>query len=199
MGKYDAILAANNYPKVLEEPGRQAKIDAMKTEILDGPADEEGPITQEEALEVMEGVKDTMLKLVTRLQKMSQGKRQGRILMHVWRTLRQVKDLYEVGEKELNLVLDAYAQLLIDQYENEGTSTIKDIHGNGARTEAAPYASVIDKDAVRKWAMKNGFERELQMHHQTLNAIMKRLLLEGQPTPDGIKIGTHTKVVIING
>lgn len=108
--------------------------------------------------------------------------------------LRRRKDELDVLWKANNLLLEAYKQLLIDQLENEGVSTIKLDDGVAITVLSEPHAVMKDKAAIRRWAMENGHENDLQFMWQTLNSIVKDLLKDGESLPPGVEVFSKNKI-----
>jgi len=45
--------------------------------------------------------------------------------------------------------------------------------------------------------MENGYERQLQLHASTMNAIVKERLIAGEAEPDGCEAFARTKIVLM--
>lgn len=99
--------------------------------------------------------------------------------------LRRQKDELDEQEKALNLLLEAYTQLAIEQFECEAITSVTLEDGSVIRIEAAPTGRVIDKALLRAWAMKNGMENDLTLHPSKVDGLVKQLLLDGEKIPDG--------------
>src|SRR5258706_2341797 len=79
--------------------------------------------------------------------------------------LRFAKDELEKQLTNINLSLEAFTQMLIESCDSNapewGTygaekSTLKMITGAAVKVDRQPYASVKDKEANRRWAIKEG-------------------------------------------
>lgn len=108
---------------------------------------------------------------------------------------REVKDKIEDELSAVNLELEAYSQLIVDQFEAEGVSNVRLDTGPMIGVQMEPYAQVENRDTCREWAISNGLERSLMLPWQTLNSISKEKLLKGEPPPDGVKIYAKAKIV----
>jgi len=113
--------------------------------------------------------------------------------------LRRRKKRWEEREKKLNMRIAAIEQLLVEQYEVEGISGLKLVDGSSVRVQTEPYGQIVDRDALRVWAIANGLERSLMLPWQTVNAITKQNLLDGNPEPEGVKAHAMDKVVFTKG
>jgi len=69
--------------------------------------------------------------------------------------------------------------------------------GSTVRVDQEPQARVMDKEAFRLWCIANGYERQMKLHHGTMNGIVKERALAGEPGPDGTETYAYTKVVFV--
>jgi hypothetical protein len=120
-------------------------------------------------------------------------------LASAYRALRKQKDALDDEAKTLNIQVAAIEQALWDSYEANGISSIKLEDGASVSVQLEPAASVRDHDALRAWAVANGYERSLTMPWQTVNAVAKERLLAGEPSPDGVELAVRTKTVLRKG
>lgn len=119
----------------------------------------------------------------------------GRTLAAGYTALRAQKDKVQEDMDDIDLLLEAYTQLLADSSESDpewGTfgaskNTIKLENGDKIEIRKKPYAQVVDKEAVRLWAIKNGYERQLGLPWMTLNSITAERLMAGDAEPDGVE------------
>ena len=117
----------------------------------------------------------------------------------LYRNLRQEKEELERTLYDINIDLNAITQMLVDRYEIDGiTGTTLDT-GERVDIRYEPYAVVEDKEKIWNWCRENGYEREMQLSWNTLNAIMKERLLKGEPEPDGVRAYTRVKPVFYKG
>jgi len=116
-------------------------------------------------------------------------------LAEYYATLKTEKKNFDEKKYELNLKLEAVAQMLALVYEGEGISS-QTLRGVGAvRTQSEPYAHVADKEEYRQWCVENGFEQQMTLPWTTTNKTLKDLLLEGGTPPPGIEAYFRTTVV----
>ena len=190
-GKYAGII--DKLPRLLkEEPARQDQLNAVKTSILSSGED---GVTWEEIESHLAIIRHEYAIIADMLLRSAGSRRYASVFARVHRWLRMVKSIFEEQEKDIQLLLDANNQLLFDQYEVEGTSTIKLSTGDSVRVQVEPYSKVMDRDALRVWAMRNGLERSLALPWQTTNAITKERLVNGRPEPDGVVAHATYKIV----
>jgi len=117
------------------------------------------------------------------------------LLAH-YRALRAQQDVLKAQQSEVYLALEATTQLLIDsnlrQEDGWGAygqtpNTLIAASGDRVRIDVEPFASIVDADANRRWAIKEGLERLLSLPWSTLNALTKKRLLAGESEPPGVK------------
>lgn len=198
---------ASKYAKILghlpalppADADYQAKVDAVKAEILA----EREPI----GVETLDAIVSTNLHEITKsvsvlhaaLLEAAGGQHHASTFARCYATLRRIENELDEHTKEVRLLLKAYEQLTINQYEVEGTMNLKLDTGASVRVQPEPYAQVIDRDAFHDWCRANGLERSMQLPWMTTNSLTKARLLDGQPEPDGVRAFVNTKVVLMKG
>lgn len=113
--------------------------------------------------------------------------------------IRREKNALEDQVSELNLQLTAVEQLMVDQYEVEGTTSLKLDTGESVAVQIEPYASVQDKDKFRQWCIAEGLENLMSIPWSTTNSLVKQRLLDGQPEPPGVTAYARSKIVLRKG
>jgi hypothetical protein len=197
MGKYSHVI--DKLPRFMgEEPKYQEKVEATKKAILNSPFPEG---LSESVLEVAVNEVKTELKhiidpVLQTFQEATGTKKWGSQYALIYKNLRAIKDEIESYESNVNLLLEAYGQLLDEQLEVEGASGVTLDNGYNVRVQKEPYVKIEDKEAFREWCLANGYEKEMQLHWQTANGIAKELLLEGEPEPSGTKLYSKPKIVV---
>lgn len=118
--------------------------------------------------------------------------------------LRKMQDELKAQMSDVNIAIEATSQLLIDSHKRQeegwgaygaAPNCLTAVNGDKVRIDVEPYATVVDKDANREWAIKQGLERLLSLPWQTINSVAKKLLLAGEPEPPGVK--TFKKLTIV--
>ena len=106
-------------------------------------------------------------------------------------------------DTELKLVqenVDAVASLLVPAYESAGVSSMKILEtGQTVSVQKEPSAVLENKDAFRLWCIANGYERELRLMPQTMNALVKEKILAGEAPPEGTSVYVRDKLVLKKG
>lgn len=196
-GKYADIV--DKLPRSFgQDPDRQAKIDALRQNILNTEPSPDD--MSSEAIELYcEEITAMLSVLNDKLIKACGGDRHASKFARAYRDVRRVRDLLAEQEKATSLIKDTYEQLVVDQYEVEGTTNLHLEDGDAVRVQYEPQAKVVDKDKLRQWAYANEMENELTIPWQTVNALTKRLLLDGSPEPEGVEAVSHPKVVYTKG
>lgn len=100
---------------------------------------------------------------------------------------------------EINLRLEAVSQMMCDQFDVEGVSSMKLSSDARVAVQYEPYAKVDDRSKLKAWCEKNGLGDRLALPWQTLNSIVKERLLLGEPEPDGVSATSKPKIVLRRG
>ncbi|MFI5222760.1 MAG: hypothetical protein ACHQX3_00720 [Nitrospirales bacterium] len=127
------------------------------------------------------------------------GNRRASVLAERYSEVRMEKEAHDELLKEVELRMVAYGELMTEAYENEGVTSLGLESGDTIRVQYEPHAVCEDREATRLWAIKNGYERDLQLPWQTLNKITKDALLEGDNEPDGVIAYSRPKIVRTKG
>ena len=127
-------------------------------------------------------------------------------LARAYANLRRARTEVEETLSAINVRIEAVTSLLVTAYEQEGVSSLKIAEtGQSVSVQSEPVAAfegttaeerVAAKERFRLWCLANGFERQMGLHPQTTQALVKQMLLDGQPEPDGIKVYTLDKLVL---
>jgi hypothetical protein len=178
------------------DPAFQDKVNAVKRTILEGDPEKEG------LAELSSDAIEEIILEITSLQQVLNdhlirkiGARTANRLASLYADVRKMKDSFDKQEKTTNVIVDAYEQLLVEQYEAETTRSLE-LDGVGVvRVQYEPAAKIVDKAANRKWAVDNGMEQDLSLPWPTVNALTKALLLQGEDAPGGVEAVSRPKVV----
>jgi hypothetical protein len=173
-GKY-ADITPNLKPEPVEDAGYQGRVEAMKTNLRSG--DEQ----------TVYGIDKRAFKFD------GQG---SSSLAHLYKDLRVHKAAIDDVASALNLLIAAAEQMITEQWEAEGLSTIKMEKGGSVSTQSEPVAKVVDHTKMREWCVANGYENLFTLAWTTLNSMVKQRLLDGRPEPDGVDVFSRTKVVL---
>lgn len=166
-GKYARLLQEKNYPRYRpideDDPKRAEKIDAKKRQLLSGD--------RENDVEPVE--------------------RRATSLAEFYAEIRLTRDRLKQMLYDTNVELDAVTELMVEQFEVEGITSITLEDGTNVRLQSEPYSQVKDWTKVIKWA-KNDPDLQSKVREtvpwQSINGAIKALLLEGVPEPDGIEV-----------
>jgi len=120
--------------------------------------------------------------------------------------LRKVKDIINADLSAVQLLITAHEQLLDISQEAQSAgwgdygvkdNSVKLPTGEAVRIQREPAGKVVDEEAFRLWGIANGYERQMKLHHGTMNGIVKERALAGEPGPDGTETYAYTKVVFV--
>jgi len=108
--------------------------------------------------------------------------------------MRAAKDELKKALSELEVKLVAITELMVDKFEANEHRRIYLDGGRLVSTYREPYAKIINKEEHRLWCIKQGLERSMTLPWSTTNSLMKKMLIAGDPTPDGVEIWAQPKV-----
>lgn len=111
---------------------------------------------------------------------------------------REQKAALEEEMYQVNLLLTALEQMTVEQYEVEGTNSIRLDSGASVSVQMEPYAQVQDREVFRQWCVAQGLENLMSIPWQTTNSLTKERLLNGEPEPPGVKAFAKAKIVLRN-
>lgn len=125
-------------------------------------------------------------------------------LAKAYAALRREEQELKLASSTNYLAQEAITQMMVES-QNRGEegwgqygaapNTMVLASGDRLRIDIEPYAQVVDKDANRLWAVKEGLERLLSLPWATINKLAKERLLAGQPEPPGVKTFKKRTVV----
>lgn len=196
MGKYSHL----KLPQYIDPDAKaRDKVNSVKDAIIGSVGDVDRAAALLEIDRLMTQVGFNLTEVNTVLLAFCGGKYYAAIFARGYREARAVKETLQEHLKAIELTLEAYTQLVIDQFEVEGTESLKLDDGSTIRVQATPYAGVVDKEAFRRWCVENGLESQLQLWPSTTASLTKERLLEGLPEPDGVKAYMKAGLVFTKG
>lgn len=195
-GKYAAVIG--KLPKLpMVEPERRDIVEAVKKTILESSPEDDtfDPDSVQMSLpELLDVMNEHMKDLISLEKHATGGKRYASEFARVYAELRKVADRLESWQSNINLLMDAYLDLMVEQLEVEGISSIRLANGQPVTTYPEPYAQVVDKEEFRLWCIKQGMERDMHLHWGKTNSMTKEMLLAGDPEPPGVTVYAKTRV-----
>lgn len=108
--------------------------------------------------------------------------------------MRVAKDEMKKALSELEVRLVAIIELMVEKFESNEHRRIYLDGGRLVSTYREPYAKIVDKETHRLWCIKQGLERSMVLPWGSTNSLMKKMLIAGDPTPDGVEIWAQPKV-----
>jgi hypothetical protein len=109
---------------------------------------------------------------------------------------KDAKKEHEEKEKELNIRVAAFEQLISLVFGDQDISSVRLEDGRPVSVNPEPYAVVIDRDALNAWVAENNLDRLRTLSWQTTNALAKERLLAGDAPPDGVELKLRDAVRI---
>ncbi|HEY1645797.1 MAG TPA: hypothetical protein VGF75_05510 [Candidatus Saccharimonadales bacterium] len=110
-----------------------------------------------------------------------------RTLGMVYASARLEKKRLEALEKAQNLIIAATEQELIEMMESQDFTSVKIDGGMAISIKDDIYCTVKDRPAFLSWIGENDMEDLLSVNYQTMSAMAKGRLIEGEPLPTGIE------------
>lgn len=101
--------------------------------------------------------------------------------------LKNEKNKIKDREKEVNITLTALESLLVEHLECSGEESFKRTKGGSFTIQDKLYPFVKDKEAYRKWLIKNGYESQMTVHPKVTDSIVGERVLANLPLPDGVE------------
>lgn len=194
MGKYSKVL--DGLKRFFgEEPHHQERIEAVKTRI----AKSAGQLPTLEVEQHLEQQLIMLSKAFGEIDKMGPfvlaPTKQGADYARAYVTIRTIKEEVKDRLSNIDLLLDAYAQMMVDQFEVEDVDLLKLGNGDKVNVQFEPYPKTTDPEAVRKWCVDSGYLSQMSLPWQTFHMLVKQRLLEGYPAPPGVELTSRPKVV----
>lgn len=227
----------------------QERVDQTKREILmergsDGeasvPSLKDAPalvLTDEDILRLLGSVEQNLKVLHRALLRRCAGKNQLTALAAAYAAARDLKDRIADWESNTNLLIEAYAQLMLDAADNEDVTSVR-LGDRPVSWWEEPYTTVKDKAANLAWAARecehcmapkhehrpsmshdalvgihqvtdpitqeirenehyfkpNDLRQSLMLPWQTLDSLVRRMLLEGAELPPGVEVFAKKKI-----
>lgn len=177
-----------------ETPERQQTLNALKDEVLSTPTAANWNVSAQILSTLADG--EEIVKHAIALNKESVGAddHSAATLARAYADARVMKDAIADWASNIQLLLDAFEQMMVKQMETERVASLRLESGASVSTYSEPYGQVVDKDLFRYWCIANGYENQLQLWPSTMNAIAKERTLQGEAPPDGVEVSARTQV-----
>ena len=115
-------------------------------------------------------------------------------IARLMKDLKFQKEELEAELSNIELQYEACQRLLSERLENDGTSSFRLDTGELFYIEDVPYAQIKDKTQSNIWFIENGMDELRSVNWQTLNAIVKERLKNGDSLPEGVDVYMKTTV-----
>lgn len=112
---------------------------------------------------------------------------------------RKEKQQYEDGIKKLNVTLEALSQLLVEQMEADTVQKIQLDTGETCYIQSDPYSNIENRDELIAWLKKHKLASMLTVQWQTMNAVNKERLVNGEAPLPGTKVFLKTAARLRGG
>lgn len=111
-------------------------------------------------------------------------------------SLKARKSTLEHEIKSINTDLEALSQLIVERLEDGDLEGIELANGIKVGIKDEPYASIDDQKKFYDWIKKTKQSKLLKINFQTLNAIVKDLIISGKKNPPGTKVFMKTSAKV---
>lgn len=135
-------------------------------------------------------------KVLAKLQELVASGMERKEVTEKFKEMRFEKEAKEAELKSLGIDLKAHELWMIEFFEDENVTSIRDVEGFTFREQPEPYCTVTDKPTFDQWAEGSGWKDLYTINHNTLNAGVKALIVENQPAPPGVSVWMKNKVVM---
>jgi hypothetical protein len=115
-------------------------------------------------------------------------------LANVIKHLKNRKEVLEKIASKIEFETNAAEKALAEFLEAQGIESFKVASGGSLFLQDKIYPQVKDKAALRAWAVNNGLEKELGLHHKTVEGLCGDALLNGRPLPDGVDVFIDVRI-----
>lgn len=176
------------------EPERQDIVRTVQEEILASISDSDPHNAGPHAASLINEADSCLSNAIALLKRIAAGKESAAGIAEGFHAVRVTLDRIDAWKSSMQLLLDAYEQLMLDRMEREEVKSLGLLSGASVSTYVEPYGKVVDKVAFRRWCVDNGYEAQLQLWPGTMNSITKERLLAGAPTPTGVEVFAKTMV-----
>lgn len=113
--------------------------------------------------------------------------------------LKEKKEQLELEAKSHNAEIEALNQLLVEQFETRGLHSLQTTTGKTIYLQIEPYSSVEDRDKLLAYIKKHKLSQLLTVAWQSMNAINRERLENGESTMPGTKAYLKTQIRVRGG
>lgn len=106
------------------------------------------------------------------------------------------KSNLEANIKSINTELEALSQLLVERLETGDLEAIELANGIKVGIRDEPYTSIDDQKKFYAWIKKTRQTNLLKINFQTLNAMVKDMIISGKKNPPGTKVFMKTSAKV---
>ena len=172
------------------EPEKKDIIESVTQDILNTTGPSTSTLTVDDLLNSINGDTKTLIDIETHAVNKQDVTEYGR----VYAELRKARDVLKACDSSVNLLLEAYEQLIIKQLEAEGSTAVRLRNDRLISLIYEPYVQVQDKEAFRLWCISQHLEHDMTLHPSKAASICKQMLIAGDAEPPGVKIFSNVKV-----
>lgn len=178
-----------------EKPQRREVLELVKREIRAAnntfPSPPLTPILNE--------IEQRVTAIVDLQKRAAAGKQWASEFARIYIETRIICEWFTALASNLELIRDAYKEMLFAQLEVEGTRNIKLANEQSVVTFPMPHISVKDKEVYREWCTENGLEKAMHLPWQKTSELVTEMLENGVEEPPGVETYLETRIRVDKG
>lgn len=122
------------------------------------------------------------------------GRHEASAYARAYATLRRIGEDVDRWRGSIQLLLDAYEELMVSQMEVEGIASQRLADGSSVSYFLEPAPQVLNKEEFRQWCISQGLESQMFLHPSTAASLIKEMMRKGEKEPPGVQAYSLTKV-----
>ena len=127
-------------------------------------------------------------------------KQHASALASEYAAIRREMDEITAAKSECQVRLDAVFQLMAEQYEVEGTSSLTLDNGDSIRVQPKLYVGFPDPEAFRLWCLADpDLSRKMRLLPATASSLVSQMAFAGEVEPPGVKLSIVDQAVFTKG
>jgi hypothetical protein len=112
---------------------------------------------------------------------------------------KKAKRDYESLISEHNLQIEALSQLLVEALPAMNLKAVELDTGEKCSLQDDPYCNIEDRGKLFAWLRRKKMQSIFTVNWQTMNALVRGMLIDGKPQPPGVKMYLKTYAKITGG
>jgi len=214
-GKWADVLERKKLPTLPGvEPERRQVVDAARDAILAPPEEQacpecgaataasvcpscgsDMPGQSSDPGMILDAAHRKIKALLAALTRGTGGRRYASEFGRLYAEARDAKDRVDLWASNLNVLVDAFEELMTDQMTNEGIKSLTLDNGRPIHTHREPYYQVRDREAWRRYCLADpDLAPKMSVAWGTMNSLAKDMLEKNEEPPDCLEGFSRTVV-----